>query len=388
MHIKYGLISCDSHGQLDKDAFTSRMSSTKWGDAIPRLIETTDRAHMVYDHDFPVQRWAVNGQISTPRGVINAPIVMEDPTHKTFPQRWEDIPSCVYDPLQRLAALDRDGVDAEVLFPNDPVQGATFFQLDAEFELECVRAYNDALAEWSQTSDRYIPLALMPYLSGVEAAVLEVTRAVKLGHKGIVMVGEPSQSHKDLKHLNDPYWDPLWACCQDLDIPIHWHAGAGLSKMRWPTWEGFSRNVVQGASTAGSFAVQAQIIMNLIFSGILERYPRSKWVCAETGLGWVNQVLEGCDHEWERRHLWTEGVTSRPSELFHRHVYVDFWYEAVGLRLRHQVGLQNIMWESDFPHSTSTYPDSWQYVNRAMAGIPEDERSTLLYGNAMRLYKL
>ena len=78
----------------------------------------------------------------------------------------------------------------------------------------------------------------------------------------------------------------------------------------------------------------------------------------------------------------------RPSELFHRQVYVDFWYEAVGVQQRHQVGLNNIMWESDFPHSTSTYPESWKFVNRAMEGVPEEERKQLLYGNAMRLYKL
>ena len=83
----------------------------------------------------------------------------------------------VYDPLERLKALDRDGVDGEVLFPNDPVQSATFFQGDAEFELACVQAYNDALAEWRELSDRYVPLAIIPYLSGVEASAKEVARA-------------------------------------------------------------------------------------------------------------------------------------------------------------------------------------------------------------------
>ncbi len=139
---------------------------------------------------------------------------------------------------------------------------------------------------------------------------------------------------------------------------------------------------------SGSFSVQAQFIPNLIFSGVLDRYPRLNWVCAETGLGWVNYILEGCDHEWERRHLWTEGIGTRPSELFRRQVYVDFWYEAVGVQQRHHVGIDNIMWESDFPHSTSTFPDSWAFVERTLQGVPQGERDQMLYGNALRLYKL
>jgi len=387
MKIKYGLISCDSHVQLDKDAFTSRMSKAKWGDAIPHLAETGDKAHMAVAFDKVVERWVINGQVVGDRGVCNCPTVMSDPMRKYFPQRWEEVPSCVYNPADRLRALDQDGVDAEVLFPNDPVQSATFFQGGAEFELDCVRAYNDAVAEWRAFSDRYVPLAVIPYLSGIEVTTAEVQRAVQKGHRGIVMLAEPSQSFAGLKHFNDPYWDPLWATCQDLEIPIHWHAGAGL-RFSMPQWKGYSRNQVQAMGPSGSFSVQAQFIPNLIFSGVLDRYPRSKWVCAETGLGWVNYILEGCDHEWERRHLWTEGIRMRPSELFRRQVYVDFWYEEAGVQMRHKIGIDNIMWESDYPHSTSTYPESWTFVERTLQGVPQDEKNQLLYGNAMRLYKL
>ena len=137
-----------------------------------------------------------------------------------------------------------------------------------------------------------------------------------------------------------------------------------------------------------SFSILAQVIPNVMFSGVLEQYPTLKWVCAETGLGWVNYVLEGCDHEWERRHLWTAGMPSRPSELFHRQIFVDFWYEEAGVELRHKIGMKNIMWESDFPHSTSTWPESWKFVNRTLAGVPQEEKDQLLYKNAMELYKL
>jgi predicted TIM-barrel fold metal-dependent hydrolase len=387
MEIKYGLISCDSHAQLDKDAFTSRMSKAKWGDAIPQVIETSDKARMAVAFDQVVERWVVHGQFVGDRGVCNAPAVMDDPMRKYFPQRWEEVPRYVYDPAERLKALDRDGIDGEVLFPNDPVQSTTFFQGNAEFELDCVRAYNDALAEWVQVSDRYIPLAIIPYLSGIDVTVAEVERAVKKGHKGIVMIAEPSQTRPGLQHFNDPYWYPLWDACQALDIPVHWHASAGLT-LRMPSWKGYTRNQAQAYGPSGGFSTPAQFMPNLLFSGVLDRYPRLKWVSAETGLGWVNYILEGCDHEWERRHLWTEGILTRPSELFRRQLYVDFWYEEAGIQQRHKIGIDNILWESDYPHSTSTFPESWKFVERTLQGVPEDEQEKLLYGNAVRLYKL
>jgi predicted TIM-barrel fold metal-dependent hydrolase len=387
MKIEYGLISCDSHAQLHKDTWTSRLSKAKFGDKIPEIRETTNKAHMIRASDKPVERWFVHNTVVGERGTVNCPTAMGDPLRKTFPQRWEEVPKFVYDPAERLKALDRDGVDGEVLFPNDPVQSATFFQGDAEFELACVQAYNDGLAEWGELSDRYVPLAIMPYLNGIETMVKEAERAVKKGHRGLVMLAEPSRTRPGLTHFNDPWWDPLWATCQDMNVPIHWHSGAGL-RVSIPRWTGFTPNQGQAMGPAGGFSTQAQFIPNLIFSGVLDRFPRLKWVCAETGIGWVNYVLEACDHEWERRHLWTQGIVTRPSELFKRQIYVDFWYERAGVELRHLVGIENIMWESDFPHSTSTFPESREFVERTLKGVPENERKQLLYGNAMRLYGL
>ena len=391
MEIKHGLISCDSHAQLDRDNWLKRMPK-KFGDAIPQVRETDDPTHMAVDWgEGTVERWFIKGQVVGNRGVVNCPTAMLDPKwgeagarRKYFPQRWSDAPITVYDPLERLKALDYDGVDAEVLFPNDPIQGAAFFQSDAEFELACVQAYNDGVAEWRQVSERYIPLAILPYLNGIETTVAEAERAAKTGHKGIVMLAEPRQTNKVLKHFNDPYWDPLWAVCQDLGIPVHWHAGGGL-RLFMPPWSGYTRNESQ-AQAANVMFTQAQFLPNVIFSGVLDRYPLLKWVCAETGLGWVNYILEGCDHEWERRHLWTEGLLTRPSDLFHRQMYVDFWYEEVGIQLRHQIGMENIMWESDYPHSTSTWPESWKFIERTLAGVPQEERNQLQYGNALKLY--
>ncbi|HEY7119372.1 MAG TPA: amidohydrolase family protein [Tepidisphaeraceae bacterium] len=322
MQIKHGLISCDSHAQLDRDAFTSRMSAGEWGDRIPQVVEVEVRGQQVH-------RWMVNGKVAggmEGSGVANCPALMEN--HRTYPQRWEDVPRRAYDPLERLEALDEDGVDGEVLFPNPPVNNFTFAAAGADYELACVQATNDALAEWRRMSDRYVPLAIIPYVNPIEAVVAQVERAVKQGHRGINMVAEPGLCMPGAHSLYEPYWEPLWATCQDLGIPVNWHGSAGLSsELSVPRWNGYTPRQNHTVSTGRLCATPTQLLPGLLLSGILDRYPRLKWVCAETGSGWMAYVLESCDHEWERHHLWTEGVPTRPSEAFRRQVYVDFWFE-------------------------------------------------------------
>jgi uncharacterized protein len=379
MEIRYGLISSDSHGQLGKDAYTTRMSRAKWGDRIPHIVEVREEKF-----NLPVERWMVNGEIQS-GNVCNCPTAMVD--RISYPQRWEEVPHEVYDPASRLKALDRDRVDAEVLFPNGP--GGTFLYGDPQFELACVRAYNDALAEYRRVSDRFVPLAVIPYLSPMKTIIDEVEHAVDAGHGGVNMLADPSVAVKGQKNLSEPFWHRLWEACQNLDVGIHLHASAGLAgKLSLPQWKGYSRRQSHTVSTLRNFCTATQIIPFLIFSGVLERFPRLSWVFAETGLGWVSSVLEACDYEWERRQLWNAGITTKPSEMFRRQMYVDFWFETVGIELREFIGVDNILWESDFPHITSTYPNSWNAVENSVAGVSRQDREKILFRNAARLYKL
>jgi predicted TIM-barrel fold metal-dependent hydrolase len=170
---------------------------------------------------------------------------------------------------------------------------------------------------------------------------------------------------------------------------MHWHGSAGLvEQLSVPKWSGFTKKELHTVSTSRLCATPAQLIPNLIFSGILDRHPRLHWACAETGFGWVSYVLEACDHEWEQRQLWKEGIGTRPSEIFRRQIYVDFWYEKAGVELRDLVGVDNIMWESDYPHIAATYPRSWNFVEQSLVGVAAEEQKKLCYGNALRLYGL
>jgi len=380
MQIEYGLISADSHVVTDRNAFVGRMAKSRWGDRIPQVVEVEDNGQIVH-------RWAVNGKPLRGRGVCNCPAIMNDPLRNSYPQRWEDVPVKGYVPSERMKALDSDGIDAEVLFPNDP--GSFHQYRDHEFEIACVRAYNDSVAEWNNFSERFVPLAMLPILGGIENAVAEVRRAATIGHRGIVMLAEPTLMVPELPYISDSYWYPLWSACEETELPVHLHASAGLArKITFPEWSGYTAHQQHAAFTVPTASWPAQIIPNIIFSGIAYRFPRLKWVFAETGIGSVSCAQTACDHEWERRRLWRHGLNTRPSELIRKQVFVNFWYEQAGIRLRQEIGIDNIMWESDYPHIASTYPESWKFVERSLHGVPEDERKKMLYVNAQTLYRL
>src|SRR5688572_27220204 len=196
MELKFGLISADSHAAFDKDTYTSRMSAAKWGDKIPHVVPSEREGE-------PVDGWSVYGKVSDT--VCNCPAVMGEP-FPHWPKKWEEVPKLAYDPHERLKALDIDGVDAEVLFPNPP--GGSYYSFkDPEYELAVVQAYNDALSDWVKVSDRYLPVAIIPYLQDPKVIAREIERAVEGGHKGVNING---RSPDGLPHLADPYWFPLW----------------------------------------------------------------------------------------------------------------------------------------------------------------------------------
>jgi predicted TIM-barrel fold metal-dependent hydrolase len=376
MELKYGFISTDDHVQEHPEVWTRRMSKTKWGDRIPHIASNGDGS----------QHWVVDGKPIDLAGVANVGAVMPDRARD--PQRWEEVPTVAFDARERLTAMDSDGVDYSVLYPSVAGRaGETFGRLaDPELELACVQAYNDFLIEeWRAVSPRFIPQCLVP-LAPIGVAVNEVKRAVDKGHRGVVMPSVP-QMLREVPHINEAVYDPLWATCQDLDVPVCFHSGA-TRDIQFPPYEGFTPGLAAALEAITRPVSSVLVVANFIFSQILARFPRLKVVFAETSLAWGAYELELADHQFERQRLQKEGYDIKPSDLFKRQCHLVGWFDATGLKTREHIGVSNLLWSTNFPQATSTWPQSHRSIDRCFEGIPENERRQVLVDNAARIYRL
>jgi uncharacterized protein len=192
---------------------------------------------------------------------------------------------------------------------------------------------------------------------------------------------------RDVPHINEPVYDPIWQACQDLDIPVCFHAGASRA-IQFPPYQGFSSELSAAMEAITRPVSSVLVVANFLYSRILFRFPKLKVVFAETSLAWGAYELELADHQFERQRLHTEGYDMKPSELFHRQCYLTGWFDTTGLRTRHFIGLDNLLWSTNFPQATSTWPNSREVIGRCFEGLPDQERRQVLIDNAAKLYKL
>jgi len=189
-------------------------------------------------------------------------------------------------------------------------------------------------------------------------------------------------------HIHDSRWDPFWATAQDLGVPVCWHAGAD-SAILLPLYAGFTAAQARAFEMVRGPIASAQPLVFFLLSGIGERFPRLRMVFADTTIAWVPSQLELCEHQARKAMLRErEGMQVGPTEIFQRQCYVSMSFDRAGLELRTAIGVENILWHSEFPLPTTTYPGSRQLIERTFAGIPEAERDRILHGNAARLYRL
>ena len=220
-------ISAVDHVVEHPRVWTERMAKTEWGDRIPHVARGPDGSEC----------WLIDGKKADLRGVALAGAAMPDRARD--PQRWADVPKVAYVPSERLAAMDVDGVDYSVLYPTVAGRAGEGFATltDPELELACCEAYNDFLVEeWASVSPRFIPQCIVP-MAG-EAAGKEIRRAVAKGHRGVVMPSVPMMIRK-VPHINEADYDPIWAACEELNVPVCFHSGASR-EIQFPPYEGFS----------------------------------------------------------------------------------------------------------------------------------------------------
>ena len=243
-------------------------------------------------------RWLVDGEVLAEWPVSRARAISNGDRYLDI-DTWDQVPAASYDPAERLKAMDEDGIAAAVLYPYIAGLGGEILGAikDPELQAACVDAYNDWLLEtWS--SDRLVPQALVP-ISSIEAARAGAVKAVKAGHKGIVLPAAPWRINDGTPHLYDPDWDLFWKQIGDLDVPICFHSGSVPSLMMH-IYEGFDPAVAKAFDVVRRPSSSGMIVCRFLFSGVGERHPDVKFVFSATGIDWFAFMLEVSDHEWER----------------------------------------------------------------------------------------
>jgi predicted TIM-barrel fold metal-dependent hydrolase len=378
------IIDVDAHLSEPHDLWTSRAPASL-KERVPRVVRNGDR-----------RAWVVDGNIqistSSPSSVIR-----RDGEKSRGPEffGWEieDVHVASYDMKARVALLDRLGIYAQILYPNVAGFGSQNFMKveDGALRQACARIYNDAMAEiQADCGGRILPMALMPWWN-IEQSIEEVARAKSLGLKGIVMCSDPDSI--GLPDLGADAWLPFWEACNDAELPVNFHIGASetsfnmFGRASWPSM-GMRRRLALGSSAL--FIENSRVISNLLYSGIFERCKKLKIVSVESGIGWIPFVLESIDYEWRETGSQGEHALSMaPSEYFKKHVYGCFWFEKTApTKLIDQVGEDNVLFETDFPHPTCLYPNVQEYIAEVSADWSEARKRKILQDNAASLYKI
>jgi predicted TIM-barrel fold metal-dependent hydrolase len=287
-------------------------------------------------------------------------------------------------PEERLADLEADGVDCEILFPN---KGLTIWATpDAEFSQAMCRVYNEwAWEVFADYNDRLAPMGCVAS-ADIEGAILEIQRCAKLGFRGLALPCKPIWGAPDHAALNYnlPEFDPLWACIQDVDLPITFHVSTGRDPR---TSRGNGGAVINYA--VHSLAPTMEPIANLCSSGVLERFPKLRFGSVEAGIGWVPWALWAMDEAYRKHHMFVRPkLEMLPSEYFRSNGFATFQEDKPGLDLAREHDLtDNFMWANDYPHHEGTWPHSAQAIERTMTALDDHERAKILGLNAARVFK-
>jgi predicted TIM-barrel fold metal-dependent hydrolase len=358
------ILSADSHVIEPADVWTSRIEK-RFLDRAPRVIKRAGSR----EGDFFV------GEGLRPFPVAGFAVAGVDP--KDFAEKmasgYPGVRPSAWNPELRIKDQDRDGVSGEVLYPS---LGMRLFQMeDGELRAACFRAYNDWLADYCAYSPRRLAGVAMISLDDPLEGVEELRRAANKGLRGAMIWGAPP----DERPYSDPSYDPFWAVAHDLGTPISLHI---LTERRGGS---DFQSVMKGYP--GLHHSVERSLTGIIFAGVLERFPRLKLVSVENDIGWIPHFLQRIDHAYEKyRYLEKEPITNPPSFYFRRQISATFQDDRVGVVTRHFIGIKNLMWVSDFPHSDSTWPNSLEVIARDFEGVPDDERRMMTSDNVAALY--
>jgi predicted TIM-barrel fold metal-dependent hydrolase len=366
------LISVDDHIVEPPDMFANHLPEKYKLDA-PRLVHNPDGS----------DTWAFR-DIVIPNVALNAVAGRPKEEYGLEPQGLDEIRPGCYKVDERIKDMNAGGVLASMNFPSFPGFAARLFATDdSAFSLALVQAYNDwHIDEWCGAyPGRFIPMAL-PVIWDAELCAAEVRRCAQKGVHSLTFSENPAALGYPSFH--DTYWNPLWEALVDTDTVLSVHIGSS-GKLSIPAADSppdvmitlQPMNIVQAAA-------------DLLWSRPVKDYPELKIALSEGGTGWIPYFLDRIDRTFEMHATWTlqDFGGKLPSEVFREHFLTCFISDPVGVKLRHDIGIDNIAWEMDYPHSDSMWPGAPEQLGAVLAGdnVPDDEINKMTYENACRWY--
>jgi predicted TIM-barrel fold metal-dependent hydrolase len=381
------IIDADTHLTEPHDMWTKRA---------PASIR--DRVPQVKMLD-GVRSWVIDGDKSIGTGAHpNSSVLKEGGKVRdldTFLKlQFEDVHAGSSSVKERLEVMDDAGIYAQIVYPNIlGFGGQAAAKVDRALAFECVKIYNDAMAELQADSgDRLFPMALLPWWD-VAQSVKETERCAAMGLRGININSDPhyqlDANGDRIPDLGDKHWFPLWEACVDNRLPVNFHIGASETSIDWmgqQGWPSLPYDLRSGISGAMLFFNNGKTVSNLIYSGVLDRYKDLKFVSVESGIGWVPFLLEALDYQLDEI-ADTRSFEKRPSEYFKSNFYACFWFEKKDVSdVLHKVGVDNCLFETDFPHPTSLYPID--NLEERLSALTQEDRAKVLSLNAAKLYNI
>ena len=384
---RYHIIDVDTHIIEPPDLWTSRVSK-KWGDLVP---------HVKVSAKSGVERWFV-GQDRLPAVASVAHAGWKD-FPPGFPPTLAQADPATWRAEDRLKRMDQYGIHAQVLYPNLlGFQCESFMRMpDRQLGLDCVRAYNDFLAEFcSLDPERLVPVMWLPFWD-VEASVAEIERSARNGHRGVIFGGDFTVV--GLPSVHDKHWDPIYAAAEHHQLSINFHIGFAAktteeARIFQSTVRDDKAAYVKGSTML--FMGNALAISDLILYGVCERFPKLNFVSVESGASWLPFLVEALDWQWLNAggaKLYAGRML--PSDYFRRQIYGSFWFEKDMLKQALELYPDNLMFETDYPHPTSLSPGPASYarnphevIDAHLAGVEESILQRALHDTAARLYHL
>jgi predicted TIM-barrel fold metal-dependent hydrolase len=283
------------------------------------------------------------------------------------------------DPHARLLDQDRDGVAAEVLFPNNGM--AIFGIEDIGAQREAMKLYNDFLADFCKVApNRFYGVPAIPVYD-IDVAIAEMHRALDMGLTGIMVWQVPDPR---LPFMSDHY-DRLWAAAAEAGAPVHLHILTGHTYFRDPSKRKGAEKIRGSVNQKTHDMINS--LFDIIFSGAFDRHPKMRLVLAESECGWLPFILQQWDYYFERfRNKESFPIDRKPSEIFNEHVYCTWLEDYSGSRQFTWWGQNNLMWSNDYPHPNMTFPYSRENIIRHIGNLPRDLQLKLVRDNALRLY--